>query len=269
MPRRGMGMGMGMTTNMGITMAPSTPEPPPSAHTLLRLMWLASPALPVGGFSYSEGLEAAVQAGRVHDEASTAQWLSDHLHLVMARSEMPLLVRALRALRALPALGPESQGEHEAPGDRQREIQACNDWILQTRESREFRLQTEQMGRSLAQWMSQLRRETDPAPAPAVGALPGGPTWPVAFALACDRAGATPTQALLALAFSWAENQVQAAIKCVPLGQAAGQRMLARLAHEIEAVVSDPAPQPVQAFAPGLAILSAQHEDQYSRLFRS
>lgn len=251
-------MGMDISTGMpmGTTPTPSLTEAQPSARTLLGLMWLASPALPVGGFSYSEGLEAAVQAGRVHDEASTAQWLSDHLHLVMARGEMPLLVRALRAC----GLGEKA--------DAQAEIKACNDWILQTRESREFRLQTEQMGRSLAQWMRPLDPDA-PHRGATLSALPGGPTWPVAFALACDRLGATPTQALLALAFSWAENQVQAAIKCVPLGQAAGQRVLARLAQEIEAAVADVASQPVQAFAPGLAILSARHEDQYSRLFRS
>ena len=239
-------------------MTTETPTRPTAAHTLIRLMWLASPALPVGGFSYSEGLEAAVDAGLVHDEASTARWLREHLHLVLARSELPLLARALKAWSAGPLEGDST------------EVQACNDWILHTRESREFRLQTEQMGRSLAQWMKQLNDRTEDADVQALQQLEGGPTWPVAYALACAQAGATPEQALHALAFGWAENQTQAAIKCVPLGQAAGQRVLASLAHEIESAVKAALQiEEPQAFAPGLAILSARHEEQYSRLFRS
>ena len=65
--------------------------------TLLRLMWLASPALPVGGFSYSEGLEPAVEAGRVHDEATAGDWLLSQLALSQARSELPLLAQAFAA----------------------------------------------------------------------------------------------------------------------------------------------------------------------------
>ena len=262
-------MAMAMCTTQAAAMTTASGSTPSTARALISLMWLASPALPVGGFSYSEGLEAAVNAGLVHDEATTAHWLTEQFHLVLARGEWPVLARAMKAweMDDFPAL------------------QACNDWILQTRESREFRLQTEQMGRSLARWIEELTAQPqDPSGRPAgahrpqrqmLERLPGGPTWPVAFALACSHAGATPEQALLAMAFSWAENQTQAAIKCVPLGQAAGQRVLATLAHEMEVSVemalqsANKATWPPRAFAPGLAILSAQHEEQYSRLFRS
>ena len=222
------------------------------AASLLRLIWLASPALPVGGFSYSEGLEAAIDAGLAADEAGVAGWLADQLHLAQARSDLPVLAQAVAAWRA---------------GDADR-ARALNAWVLHTRESSELRLQTEQMGRSLADW---LRNQYPSEPAVAVlAAMP--PSYPVAFALACALPGAPAREALLAFAFGWAENMVQAAIKAVPLGQSAGQRILARLADEIPAAVDhalDLRDDERQSFAPMLAILSARHEAQYSRLFRS
>lgn len=228
---------------------------PVDATVLLRLMWLASPALPVGGFSYSEGLEAAVEAGRVRGEADAAAWLVDQLQLVLARSELAV------ASRAVPAW---QRGDVEA-------ARALNDWIGATRETRELRLQTEQMGRSMLEWLKHQPQAGDPRVAALAGFAPA-PTWPLAFALAAALTGAPPREALLALAFGWAENLVQAAIKAVPLGQAAGQRILARLVEAIPSAVD--AAQALsdderQAYAPMLAILSAQHETQYSRLFRS
>ena len=247
--------------------------------TLLRLMWLASPALPVGGFSYSEGLEAAVDAGRVQGEAAVGDWLLDQLHLSLARADLPACAQAFRAWLS--------------PWDAPR-LQDLNDWVLATRESAEFRLQTEQMGRSLVEWLRNGEHAGDPRITCCAGLSPA-PTWPVAFALACTLAcaheplaedqgegpatdGATDdvqgaaASALLALAFGWAENMAQAAMKSVPLGQAAAQRILTRLTQAIPGAVQQALALPDherQAFTPGLAILSARHESQYSRLFRS
>ena len=221
---------------------------------LLRLMWLASPALPVGGFSYSEVLEAAIEFGPVRDEASTLAWLLDQLHLSAGRAELAVSAQALRAWRA-----------HDA-----QRIGALNDWVRQTRESTEMRQQTEQMGRSLHDWLRQ--RAPDDARVAMLAALRPAPTWPVAFALAAVLTGAPDREALLAQAFGWAENLVQAVLKAVPLGQSAGQRILGALADEIPAVVDAALACPDderQAFSPLLAILSARHESQYSRLFRS
>jgi urease accessory protein len=212
---------------------------------LLQLIWLASPALPVGGFSYSEGLESAIESGQVHDEASAATWLVDQLHLSLGRSELPLVAAALDAL---------------ARGDEDR-LRALNEWHLATRESSELRAQAEQMGRSMAEWS----RGQGHADAPQA-------TWPIAFARAAARTQAAPLEVLLAFGFSWAENQVQAALKSVPLGQSAGQRILARLAADLPALAEAAlhiGDDERQAFTPGLAIASAQHETQYSRLFRS
>ena len=218
---------------------------------LLQLIWLASPALPVGGFSYSEGLEAAVDAGAVGDESSAADWLSGQLRLALARSDLAVVAQAVPAWRA---------------ADLQR-IAALDAWVLQTRETSELRLQSEQMGRSLVEWLKSLGRTLPP------GSAARGPwTYPVAFALAAAGTQAEPRSISLAYAFAWAENMVQSALKAVPLGQGAGQRVLARLAREIPSAVdlaSGLQDSSRQAFCPMLAILSARHETQYSRLFRS
>ena len=220
---------------------------------LLRLLQLASPALPVGGFSYSEGIEAAVAHQLVHDEASAQTWLVDHLHLVQSRSELPVIAHAIPAWQ-----------RHD-----EKQLRNLNDWVIQTRESFEMRLQTEQMGRSLLIW---LRNQADAEPLRMKTCEELPPTWPLAFALALSTHDIPVRQGLVAAAFGWAENMVQATIKAVPLGQLSGQRILAALATEIPSAV-DHAMQVTtenrQAFSPRLAILSARHETQYSRLFRS
>jgi urease accessory protein len=246
-----MGMTMDMRTNLP-TEAADTPATLPPA-SLLQLLWLASPALPVGGFSYSEGLEAAVDAGHVHDADSAAHWLTQQLQLTLARSDLAVIAQTLRAWRV---------------GDAAR-VHALNDWLLQTRESAELRLQTEQMGRSLREW---LRKLPQPDAAVLTFAANLDPSYPVMFALAASGSGAPEREVLLAYAFGWAENLMQAALKAVPLGQTAGQLILSRLATEIPAAVEHALALPDserQAYSPMLAILSSRHETQYSRLFRS
>ncbi len=263
------------------------PRPTPlSAGARLQLMWLASPALPVGGFSYSEGLEAAIDAGIVTTEADVAAWLRDQLQLAVARSDLAVVARAVPAWQ-----------RHDL--DRVREL---NDWVVQTRETAELRLQTEQMGRSLVEWLrngdahalaTAQATTTVAEPDPRLqhcASLPPAPTWPVAFALAVARCLPSPNvhnsvhnsghnngeaalrEALLSFTFGWAENMVQAAIKAVPLGQSAGQRILQALIHAIPEAIDHALALPDsqrQAFTPMLAILSSRHETQYSRLFRS
>ncbi|MGZ5787162.1 MAG: urease accessory protein UreF [Ramlibacter sp.] len=216
---------------------------------LLQLIWLASPALPVGGFSYSEGLEAAVEHALIHDEASAKLWLVDQLHLTLARADLAVVAQAIPAWR---------------DGDLAR-IALLNAWVLQTRETAELRQQTEQMGRSLVLWLESVRPEVA---ARARQSL----TYPLAFALAASAGSAAVRDCLLAFAFGWAENMMQAAIKSVPLGQSAGQRILSALAAEVPGAVDKALTLPDdgrQALSPMLAILSSRHETQYSRLFRS
>ena len=222
--------------------------------SLLQLIWLASPALPVGGYSYSEGLEAANEAGSVHDEASASSWLIDQLHLALGRSELPLLAQAIAAWVA-----------HDAA-----RIVALNEWALATRETIELRRQAEQVGRSMHEWLRQ--RAPGDTRLANLAQLAPAPAWPIAFALAAAQSGADARDALLAFGFGWAENMVQAALKAMSLGQSGGQRILPKLAAELPAVVEAALALPDaerQSFTPMLAILSSQHETQYSRLFRS
>jgi urease accessory protein len=245
----GIRTGMNNTTTRTTAATITTMATTATDASLLQLIWLASPALPVGGFSYSEGLEAAVDRGLVHDEASGASWLADQLHLTLARSDLAIIGHAITAWR----------------DDDMAEVTRLNDWILHTRETAEFRQQTEQMGRSLVEWLKSVQ--------PSLAARATAQfTYPIAFALAASATTASPRDCLLAFAFGWAENMMQAAIKSVPLGQSAGQRILLRLAGEIPAAVDKALAlrdDERQAFSPMLAILSAQHETQYSRLFRS
>ena len=244
------------TTIIPMTTAMAATEP---ATALLQTLWLASPTLPVGGFSYSEGLEAAVDAGTVHNESSAALWLIDQLHLSLARSDLAVVAAAIPAWQAMNLS----------------RIHELNTWVLSTRETQEFRLQTEQMGRSLQEWARNLGP---------FGACAGSvfeqlqaanlspPTYPVAMACAIAASRAPVRDGLMGYAFGWADNLVQAAIKAVPLGQSAGQRILARLVQDIPSAVDHAlslSDDTRQAFTPLLAILSARHEIQYSRLFRS
>ena len=222
-------------------------------QALLHLMWLASPALPIGGFSYSEGLESAIDQGIVHDEDSCGQWLVSQLHLSQSRGDMAVIAQAIPAWRAFDA-------------DR---LQALSQWVWSTRESAELRLQAEQMGRSLLEWMRQLK-EVDPARLQLLAELPA--SLPLAFALALSRIDAPTAMGLHSYGFSWAENMVQAALKAVPLGQSSGQRILRRLTRAMDDAVQHAlrlSDAQRQAFSPMLAILSSRHEHQYSRLFRS
>ena len=222
----------------------------------LRLAWLASPALPIGAFSYSEVLEAAVEHGLVHDDASAAHWLSQQLSL-LARGDLAAIAQGIVAWR-----------EHD-----ESTLRALARWLRVTRDGAEARLQSEQMGQSLLVW---LRAQPMATPAQLALLVECGEGHAAHYAFVMSLALSTidvPVElALQTQAFGWAENQVQAALKAVPLGQTAGQRVLTRLASEIPAAVAAALATPSarrQLFAPMLSILAARHETQYSRLFRS
>jgi urease accessory protein len=241
---------MARIATMTIDVSATAPSITPA---LIQLIWLASPALPIGGFSYSEGLEAAIDHGWVHDEHSSADWLIEQLHLTQSRGDMAVLGQMIAAW----------QGQDHA------RLEALSQWVHATRESAELRLQSEQMGRSMLEWL----RNQEALDANTIAMCNRWvPTYPLMFALALSRTGAPLEQCLQAYAFGWAENMVQAAIKSVPLGQNSGQRILTKIVQHIASAVIHAlqvTDDTRQAFSPMLAILSAKHETQYSRLFRS
>jgi urease accessory protein len=222
--------------------------------TLGRLLQLASPALPVGAYTYSQGLEWAVEAGAVKDEATALAWIADQLEWNLGRYEAPLLLRMLEAW---------------AVGDHDTAIALDADYLA-TRESAELRAETLQMGYS----MQRLLHELGDFPPPLLAALAvsPAPTFMLGWSCAAAAWRIAPQDALTAWLWSWAENQTMAALKAVPLGQAAGQRMLQDTGRRLPAVVEraltlDDAGW--SNFAPGFAIACCNHETQYTRLFRS
>jgi urease accessory protein len=236
-----------------------------SSPGLLKLLWLASPALPVGAFSYSEALEAGVEAGVIHDEITATEWITEQLHLSLSRSDLPVVAQAMLAWKS-----------HDYS-----RIHQLNHWVLATRETHEFRRQTEQMGKSLQDWSSQFNTPSSAslaksAPTMSHLALQAAglvqPTYPVVCAAIAAHSQANIDDTLYAYAFGWAENQVQSAIKSVPLGQSQGQRALAHVCDQIPQAVAYAMlldEDDRQAFSPMLALYSCWHETQYSRLFRS
>ena len=219
--------------------------------SLTRLLQLASPTLPVGAYSYSQGLEAAIEARVVVDEAGAVAWIREVLALSLKGMEAPVFLRLASAW---------------IEGDRARAI-LWNEEFIASRETSELRAETLQMGHSLRQ----LLRNLEPAHAGVLEVFEEL-AYPTAFAFAAAAWKIEPREALAAYLFAWIENQVLAAVKAVPLGQTAGQRMLVQLADLIEPVVDAAAAMgddDLHNFAPGLALLSSLHETQYTRLFRS
>jgi urease accessory protein len=224
---------------------------PRDAKALARLLQLASPALPVGAYSYSQGLESAVEAGIVEDAATAGRWIGDVLDLSVAGMEAPIVWRLLAAWRL---------GDLAA-------VARWNDEFLASRETAELRAETVQMGYSLRRLVRELALE-DAAALEAFVEI----SFPAAFAFAAAAWSIDLRDALAAYLWAWVENQVLAAVKAVPLGQTDGQRLLLALGDRIESVLDHAttvADEELANFAPALAILSARHETQYTRIFRS
>jgi urease accessory protein len=225
---------------------------------LIRLLQLASPALPVGGFSYSQGLEWLVEGGVIRDAAGAAAWIGDALRFSAAAVEAPALLALLRAWRA---------GEATQVSARVSEL---NERFIAMRETAEMRAETLQMGHSLARLLRDLADVPD-ALKKALSAF-DELAYPTAWAAAAAHWEIGEEQAVQAWLWAWLENQVMAAIKLVPLGQTAGQNMLLSLSAAIPQLAAEAAVRADggwQNFAPGLVLACSRHETQYTRLFRS
>lgn len=217
--------------------------------SLSRLLQLVSPALPVGGYTYSRGLETAVERGWVTDEAKTRAWIHGLLEHSLTTLDGPLVLRLHRAL---------ASGDHDAALRWARLADA-------TRETGELQAESRQTGRALIRLLVDLELTTTPP-------TPIREAHVAAFALAAVSLGLDETDALHGFLWTWLEGTVAAAIKLVPLGQTAGQRILLQLGPEIERAAEHATTLPdhaLGALAPGLALASALHETQHTRLFRS
>ena len=224
------------------------------AGALVKLLRLASPALPVGAYSYSQGMEWSVESGVVNDEKSAGQWIGSLLAGSMARFELPMLASFYRAWR-----------------DRDTALAtSLNEAYLASRETAELRSESIQMGGAMVAIL-QTGGEHEPAPLEPLCAI-DNVVFPNSFAFASVAWKLELEDVLTAYAWSWVENQVTAAMKLVPLGQRAGQRLLAQLGpvctQATQTAVSLPKDE-WSNFAPLFAIACSRHETQYTRLFRS
>lgn len=228
--------------------------------SLLRLLQLASSTLPVGAYSYSEGLEFLIHEEKIKNAADLQVWLRQGLTYGAVQLEMTVMAQVY-GLATLPAATHPEAINQISPKD---PIQTWNQWLSATKEGAELQQQSWQMGGSLRRLFAQLEPES----------LLADWSTPCNFAIAYILAAAhwqIPLEAaLLGYAQSWASNLIAAGIKLIPLGQTQGQQLLAQLHPDLMQACATPLGQPqLQTCGWGLALASMGHESQYSRLFRS
>jgi len=220
-------------------------------RALLRLMQLISPSLPVGAFTYSQGIEWCVEAGWLNDADRLEQWLSDLLQTSVQDLEIPILQRMMQAW---------SDGDTAS-------LQYWSELSMASRETAELRMEEKNRAYALFRLLSSLelvevtRYESLIKSSQTAGYSFASVAWDI-----------PPHQACLGYVWSWLENLVIAAVKLVPLGQTDGQKILMHLSSQVDEVIkraTQLSDDEIGCSSPALAIASAQHETQYTRLFRS
>jgi len=218
---------------------------------MLRLWQLISPALPVGAYAYSQGLEYALHAEWIRDEQDVKQWIQGQIKFSLSHLDIPVLKRLYLAWS-------------------KNDIDGVNEWsqfLIASRESSELLAEDRQLGRALAILLADLGMErAEPFRRSDIACFAS------LLSLAAVEWNISINEIAPAYLWTWLENQVSAAIKLVPLGQTAGQRILLRVAEHIPAAVATGLAiddDEIGMLAPAVSIASALHETQYSRLFRS
>ena len=218
---------------------------------LLRLMHLVSPSLPIGAYAYSQGIEWAVECGWIRNEQDLEAWLASQLSVTLAHLDLPVLKRLYRAARQ----------------NDPRSLRHWSAFLIASRDTAELRAEEGSRGRALAELLVALD-------------VSGAREWKeilsdsqaAGFAFAATRWGIPFEDTALGYTWGWLENLVLAAVKIVPLGQTAGQRVLHALLDFVPDVAAESlqvVDQAIGAATPALAIASSLHETQYTRLFRS
>jgi urease accessory protein len=221
-----------------------------SQPALLQLLRLCSPALPIGSYAYSQGLESACENDYVDDENSLAAWIKGVMQTSMLHLDIPLFARLYDA--------------HAC--DRATELTQWNNFLLASRETKELYFEDTQMGNALVKLLHNLDVDR------AEPWIKKECTLATAFSLACAHWHVDKSAAMHGFVWAWCENQVSIGVKLIPLGQTSGQRIISRLVPAIEQAIADGLlldDSQLGASCPGLVIASMQHEDQYTRLFRS
>lgn len=217
---------------------------------LARLLQLVSPSLPIGAYSYSQGIEWAVEARWIKSREDLRQWLLGLTETGMQYLDLPVLKRMLLAW----------QNRHID------QLETWNDFLIASRETRELRLEEQQRGKAFAQLLVTLEPESVQYRSIIEKSQIAG------YSYACSQWHIDFQQAASGLIWSWLENQVLSAVKIIPLGQTDGQKLIFELSALIPEIVSRAdqlADNDLGASSVALAIASAQHETQYTRLFRS
>lgn len=216
-----------------------------------RLLQLTSPSLPIGMYSYSQGMETAVQEGWLRNVEDVENWLQYLLKWGLCRVDAPILARLHDAWRSGDETG----------------VHYWSNLLAACRETSELRLEDRQTGQALARLLHQLQMADAEtwirSPSASLATL---------FSLAAVRWGIGKAETVGAYLWSWLENQVLCAVKLVPLGQFAGQQLLSNLSAQLAVQVTaalNLGDADIGGGCPGLSIASGRHETQYSRLFRS
>lgn len=217
---------------------------------LPRLLQLVSPSLPIGAYTYSQGIEWAVEEGWIRSGEDLFDWLSGLMRNSLAHLELPVILRMLQAWR---------NRDQDA-------IRRWNTYLLASRETRELRLEESNRARALTRVLLPLE--------PTAGEYEEllRQTQHAGFSYACHAWSIENDDAVTGLVWSWLENLVLAAVKSIPLGQSEGQQVMFKLAGQIPELVqcaADLADDEIGASSMALAIASSRHETLYTRLFRS
>lgn len=217
-----------------------------NAAQLLKLLTLSSTALPVGAYCYSQGVESAIEKGLIYDENSSKAYFEDVLEMLLLRFELPILQRLMQYF------------------SQENEFLYWAHLYRASRESKELLAESQQLAFSLNAWIKDVLL-LDVTVKKQFGFVP-------VYAQLCGRLGLNEADVLTAYSFSVLENQVLAAVKTIPLGQMSGQRILWHLHGLVPAAVEKAMTlqdDEMSSSLPQYAMLSMQHETQYSRLFRS
>lgn len=248
-----MGMGICRVRNMIKTRMSICPDrgEPAEDLALLGLLQLVSPALPIGAFAWSQGLESALELGWVRGRDGLAEWLGGVLEDGLSRGDLPVLQRIHVAC---------DRADSES-------VSTWNDWLLASRETAELYEEDIRLGAALRRLIAQLGllgAGKVPVPEPA--------SYVTVFALIAHQRGVPARSAMLGFAWAWLENQLAAACKAMPLGHMAAQEIVECLRPVLPVVVDQALKLDDELLGPtvpGLALASTLHETQYSRLFRS